>query len=191
KALRRKEFDPNAFTLGDALSPKEKHNINWLLLAHCEAFSTVSPKSLGRVTNHVHHINLKENFTPVRRSAYRTTQFDKDNISASDSRRILFCSLDVKDAFLQLPLSAESQKLSTFTCWKGAFAYRVTPFGLTGIPSSLAKFTNKTFHDFIGKICFIYFDDFIVLAFSLKLLHSRLHAILVRLKFVNLTFTPD
>jgi len=41
-----------------------------------------------------------------------------------------FCTLDLCQAYQQLPLSAESQKLTTITTHRGLFLFKKVPYGI-------------------------------------------------------------
>ena len=52
------------------------------------------------------------------------------------SKHIHFCFLDGYSGFSQIPVSAEDQEKTSFTCPFGTFAYRRMPFGLCNAPAT-------------------------------------------------------
>ena len=55
------------------------------------------------------------------------------------SKHTHFCFLDGYSGFSQIPVSAEDQSKTTFTCPFGTFAYRRMPFGLCNAPATFRR----------------------------------------------------
>ena len=64
--------------------------------------------------------------------------------------------------FSQIPVSADDQAKTTFTCPFGTFAYRRMPFGLCNAPATLPRCMNAIFSDFCEKIVEVFMDEFSV-----------------------------
>jgi len=50
-----------------------------------------------------------------------------------------FCTLDLYQAYQQLPLSAESQKITTITTHRGLFLIKRVPYGVASAPGLLQR----------------------------------------------------
>ena len=70
------------------------------------------------------------------------------------SKHTHFCFLDGYSGFSQIPMSAEDQSKTTFTCPFGTFAYRHMPFGLCNAPATFQRCMTAIFSDFCEKIGF-------------------------------------
>lgn len=72
----------------------------------------------------------------------------------------IFSTLDLKSAFLQIPLASSSRQYTTFRTRFGYFRYKVLPFGLNISPEVF----NRTLTDLFGSCSFIkcYMDDLLI-----------------------------
>ena len=89
-----------------------------------------------------------------------------------------FCFLDGYSGFSQIPVSAEDQEKTTFTCPFGTFAYRRMPFGLCN--ATFQRCMTAIFSDFCEKICEVFKDDFSVYGSSFDDCLSNLDRVLQR-----------
>ena len=78
------------------------------------------------------------------------------------SKHTHFCFLDGYSGFSQIPVLAENQENTTFTCPFGTFAYRRMTFGLCNALSTFQRCMVAIFSDFCEKICEVFMDDFSV-----------------------------
>ena len=67
------------------------------------------------------------------------------------SKHTHFCFLDGYSGFSQIPVSAEDQEKTTFTCPFGTFAYRRMPFGLCNAPATFQRCMMAIFSDLCEK----------------------------------------
>ena len=74
------------------------------------------------------------------------------------SKHTYFCVLDGYSSFSQIPVSAEDQEKTTFTCPFGTFSYRRMPFGLCNAPATFQRCMMAIFSDFCEKICEVFMD---------------------------------
>ena len=89
-----------------------------------------------------------------------------------------YCFLDGYSGFSQIPVSAEDQSKTTFTCPFGTFAYRRMPFGLCNAPATFKGCMMAIFSDFCEKICEVFMDDFSVCGSSFDDCLSNLDRVL-------------
>ena len=83
-------------------------------------------------------------------------------------------TLDLKDAYLHVPIHPSSRQWLRFAIQEQAFEFRVLPFGLTSSPRVFTRIV-KTIAEFLrpkGFTLFIYLDDFLIV--------NRCHAVLQR-----------
>jgi transposase InsO family protein len=97
----------------------------------------------------------------------------------------VFSKLDCNSGFHQIPLSAESMLLTTFTTPFGRFAYTRFPFGISSASEVFQKRMNDILEGLEGVLCLI--DDILVFGKDQAEHDSRLHAVLQRLRYANVT----
>ena len=94
------------------------------------------------------------------------------------SKHTHFCFLDGYSGFSQIPVSAEDQSKTTFTCPFGTFAYRCMPFGLCNAPATFQRCMTAIFSDFCENIVDVFMDDFSVYGTSFDDCLSNLDQVL-------------
>ncbi|KAH9595573.1 hypothetical protein MS3_00001570 [Schistosoma haematobium] len=101
----------------------------------------------------------------------------------------VFSKVDLKDAYLQIPLDQSSSILTTINTPFGLFKYNFLPFGLSCSPAIFQEVMNKVVSDLEGVE--VYQDDLIVHG-SNKVVHDqKLIALLRRLIEKNITVNPN
>lgn len=111
---------------------------------------------------------------------YITTILDQ----LRDARYI--SSIDLKKAFWQIPLSAESCEKTAFTVpGRGLFEFNVLPFGLHNSPQTLQRLMDKIFGPKFDKV-FVYLDDIIIVSSTFEEHISLLKEVYERLKKAGL-----
>ena len=71
-----------------------------------------------------------------------------------------FTTLDLSQAFLQLPLDEQSQKLVVINTHKGMYKFKRLPFGVASAPAMFQKVMDTVLQGIPGVACYI--DDIIV-----------------------------
>lgn len=101
-------------------------------------------------------------------------------------------SIDLKDAFWQIPLTDASKEKTAFVVpGRGLFQFKVLPFGLHNSAASMQKLMNSLFgYDTEEKI-FAYLDDLIIATESFEEHCRLLQHVLDKLKMANLTVNFD
>ena len=102
------------------------------------------------------------------------------------SKHTHFCFLDGYSGFSQIPVSADDQAKTTFTCPFGTFAYRRMPFGLCNAPVTFQRCMMAIFSDFCENICEVFKDDFSIHGSSFDDCLSNLDRVLQRCEETNL-----
>ena len=97
----------------------------------------------------------------------------------------LFTKIDLRHAYQQVPLDAESQKLVTINTHRGLYQYTRLPFGVASAPSIFQRIMDTILQGMSHVIC--YLDDILITGRS-KAEHLRtLEAVLERLETERLT----
>ena len=129
--------------------------LNPLLQLTCIVFRLLSQRKLPffrmvinfkPINNHIDCPNSE--FIPIQR------------LLAGLQHSTIFSTLDLKSAFLQIPLASSSRQYTTFRTRFGYFRYKVLPFGLNISPEVF----NRTLTDLFGSCSFIkcYMDDLLI-----------------------------
>lgn len=97
-------------------------------------------------------------------------------------------SIDLSQAFLQLPLSeCSKEKTAIITQGRGLLQYTVVPFGLSNAPQTLQKLVDTLFGaEFYARL-FAYLDDLIVINDNFDSHVKLLDKVYEKLKAANLT----
>lgn len=74
----------------------------------------------------------------------------------------LFSTVDLQSAFHQVPLEESSRDVTSFSCEKGSFRYKVIPFGLNISPNAFSRMMAMAFSGLKADQAFLYMDDIIV-----------------------------
>ncbi|MBM6549294.1 reverse transcriptase domain-containing protein [Streptococcus dysgalactiae] len=101
----------------------------------------------------------------------------------------IFSKIDLKDAYLQIPLDEQSSELTTINTPFGLYRYRFLPFGLNVSPATFQDTMNSLVKDLDGIE--VYQDDIIIHAPDKKIHDDRLMAVLGRFKKANVKINPQ
>lgn len=100
-------------------------------------------------------------------------------------------SIDLKDAFWQMPLHPDSRPMTAFTIpSRGHFQFKVVPFGLCTASQALARVMTHIFADLEPKV-FHYLDDVVICSKTFEEHIQLLEEVASRLRKANLTISPD
>ena len=88
-------------------------------------------------------------------------------------------------------LAPEDADKTTFLTRRGAFKFKVMPFGLTAAPATFQRLMDAVMSGVNFAICLIYLDDIIVFSKSLEEHLGRMEIIFKRLKTVNFKLKPS
>ena len=97
----------------------------------------------------------------------------------------VFTKLDANSGFWQIPLSAESVKLTTFITPFGRFCFHRLPFGITSAPEHFQRRMSEILYGIEGVVCMI--DDILIHGESQSEHDDRLRRVLQRLEEAGVT----
>lgn len=101
-------------------------------------------------------------------------------------------TLDLKDAFWQIPLDSESREKTAFTIpGRPLYQFRVMPFGLCNAPQTLCRLMHKVIPHHLHDRVFVYLDDLLITTASLEEHLSLLSDISNRLSNAGLTINVE
>lgn len=89
-----------------------------------------------------------------------------------------FSKLDLSQAYLQIPLDEESQKLVAINTHRGLFTYTRVPYGISSAPAYFQSIMDKVLQ---GIDCGCYLDDIVVTGKSMAEHRDNLKAVMERL----------
>ena len=91
----------------------------------------------------------------------------------------VFSTLDLSQAYAQLPLSEASQKYCVIATHRGLYAFQRLPFGVASDPAIWQKTMDEILQGIPGVVCF--YDDVLVSGANQKEHDARLRKVLIRL----------
>lgn len=100
-----------------------------------------------------------------------------------------FCKLDLSQAYLQLQLHEESQKLTTISTHLGLFVMNRLPYGIASCPGIFSRVIHNLLINLEGTLSF--FDDILIIGKDDVELLNRLQKVLEKLKTVGLTVKTE
>lgn len=109
-----------------------------------------------------------------------------DEIIESMTGSTLFTTLDLQNAFHQVPLHKDSRELTAFsTSWQ-KYQFTSTPFGLTGSPFTWLRTIHTVLDGLLGKGVEVYMDDVLIHTKTLEKHTQLLSEVMKRLIDNNL-----
>ena len=97
-----------------------------------------------------------------------------------------FSTIDLLMGFLQVPLDEASKKFTGFSTSQGHYCFSRMPFGLKSSPVTFVRLMDNVLKGLIGKICYIYIDDIIIIGNSITEHLNNIRLVLDRLRNANL-----
>jgi hypothetical protein len=99
----------------------------------------------------------------------------------------MFCTLDLKSGFWQVPMAKDDIEKTAFVVPGGHYEFLRMPFGLRNATATFQRLMERTLKGLIGKGVDVFVDDVVVHAPSFEILLTRLDATLQCLKDAGLT----
>lgn len=101
-----------------------------------------------------------------------------------------FSSLDLKSGYWQVKMAEADKEKTAFSTGFKLYQFRVMPFGLCNAPATFERLMETVLRDLIGKTCFIYLDDILVVGKDWADHLKNLKEVLKRLRDANLKLNP-
>lgn len=101
-----------------------------------------------------------------------------------------FSVIDLFSGFHQVPLHENSRDMTSFSTEKGAFRWKVLPFGLNVSPNSFSRMMQMAFAGLPPQHAFIYIDDVVVIGRTEKHHLSNLRDVFRIFRKCNLKINP-
>ena len=102
-----------------------------------------------------------------------------------------FSTLDLRQGYWQVENDPETADKTTFITRKGAFKFKVLPFGLSNAPAVFQRLMNLVMQGLTWEACLVFLDDIIVLSATFEQHLERLNSVFDRLKSANLKLKPS
>lgn len=101
-------------------------------------------------------------------------------------------SLDLKDAFWQIPLAVESRDKTAFTVpGRPLYQFKVMPFGLCNAPQTMCRLMDKVIPHRLHDKIFVYLDDLLIISSSYEEHISLIRLVAKLLSEAGLTINID
>ncbi|KAM0735252.1 Retrovirus-related Pol polyprotein from transposon 17.6 [Formica fusca] len=102
-----------------------------------------------------------------------------------------FSIFDLAQGFHQIPMAPEDQEKTAFSTPYGHYEYQRMPFGLKNAPATFQRLMDNVLTGLQGNELFVYLDDIVVYARSLKEHDVKVKELMQRLREANLQLQPD
>ena len=103
----------------------------------------------------------------------------------------VFSIIDLRSAFLQLPLQRADKEKTAFITRSGLYHFNTLPFGLKNSPSVFQRLMHRVLGDLMYHICMVYLDDIIVYSPSFEEHMQDLTTVFNRLRRFELKVHPE
>ena len=102
-----------------------------------------------------------------------------------------FSTLDLRQGYWQVENDPETADKTTFITRKGAFKFKVLPFGLSNAPAVFQRLMNLVMRGLTWEACLVFLDDIVVMSTTFEQHLERLRAVFGRLRSANLKLKPS
>ena len=104
---------------------------------------------------------------------------------------VYFSTLDLKSGFHQISMNPRDREKTAFSTDTGHYEFIGMPFGLKNAPATFQRAMNIVLDGLVGRKCFVYLDDIIIIGRSLNEHLANLSEVLDRLIHHNLKIQLD
>ena len=105
--------------------------------------------------------------------------------------KTIFTSIDLANAYSQLPLPKESQEPTGFITNAGIFEFRRCPYGLKQSAGYFQSTLERVLSGLVGEILLCYVDDILVFSTNLEEHLNDLDRLFIRLRASKLKLKPS
>ena len=105
-----------------------------------------------------------------------------DQILSTLAGTMYFTSLDISNAFHQIPLKVEDRPKSAFVCSEGLYEYNTLAFGLTNAPSIFTQLMDRILNGIKNTFVTSYADDILIYS---KTVHEHMKHIRIVLERIR------
>ena len=102
-----------------------------------------------------------------------------------------FTTFDLKQGYLQIPLSEDSKELTAFICSEGLFEFNRLPFGVNTAPGLFQEMINHILGDCQHKFVMAYLDDIIIYSKTFEEHIQHINTILERFEQYDIQVKPS
>lgn len=104
---------------------------------------------------------------------------------------IYFTTLDLAFGFHQIEMNENDKQKTAFTVPSGHYEFNRIPFGLKHSSCTFQRLMNSVLSGLQGSDCFVYLNDIVIYANSLKVHNEKLCKVFQKLRDHNLKLQPD
>jgi len=102
-----------------------------------------------------------------------------------------FSVLDLASGFHQIPMDPKDAPKTAFSTPYGHYQFKRMPFGLKNAPATFQRLMDNVLSGLQGNELFVYMDDIVIYARSLKEHEIKFNRLMARLREANLKLQPD
>ncbi|XP_036142126.1 uncharacterized protein LOC118645358 [Monomorium pharaonis] len=102
-----------------------------------------------------------------------------------------FSVLDLASGFHQIPMDPMDAHKTAFSTPHGHYQFARMPFGLKNAPATFQRLMDQVLSGLQGIELFVYMDDIVIYASSLREHDIKIDKLMSRLRSANLTLQPD
>ncbi|KAL6421494.1 hypothetical protein ACFW04_011246 [Cataglyphis niger] len=102
-----------------------------------------------------------------------------------------FSVLDLTSGFHQIPMASKDAPKTAFSTPYGHYQFKRMPFGLKNAPATFQRLMDNVLSGLQGNELFVYMDDIVIYARSLKEHEVKFNKLMERLRKANLKLQPD
>lgn len=114
-----------------------------------------------------------------------------DEVFRRIGNRKYFSTLDITQAFWQIPLERDSRKYTGFIFENHTYVFKRMPFGLKTAGASFTRAMNKALNDDALDYMIVYLDDILIASNSYEEHLQHIEHVLKRLESVGFTINKD
>ncbi|KZS20857.1 Uncharacterized protein APZ42_012348 [Daphnia magna] len=103
----------------------------------------------------------------------------------------IFSSMDIKNAFWEVPVHPEDREKTAFVTTDGLYQFKYLPFGLCNSPATFVRIIDHALLNLKWTHCLAYIDDILVFGSNLKEHQMRLEAVLTAFQNSNITLNVE